>query len=73
MRKVFTELDPVLVLLLVVVDVGVEGLSANTSDFIGVIAAATIIIAAKVVVSFVARSFIIYINKLYGLVKYYCY
>jgi hypothetical protein len=61
MRKVFTELvlDPAPVLLFVFV----EALCANTSDFIGVIAAATIIITAKVIANFIACCFIIYVNK----------
>ena len=64
MRKVFTELDPVLVSLFVFVD---KTLCANTGGFIGVIAAATIIIAAKVIVSFVVRCFIIYQKWRYDL------
>lgn len=56
MRKVFTELDLLSVLVFVV-----EALCANTGDFIGVIAAATIItvITDKVIVSFVVCCFII--------------
>jgi membrane protein YdbS with pleckstrin-like domain len=58
MRKVFTELDSV---------------CANTSGFIGVIAAATIIIAVKVIVSFVVCCFIIYQKWRYDFAEYYCY
>jgi hypothetical protein len=59
-RKVFTESDPV---------------CANTSGFIGVIAAATITMAAKVMISLivVCRFVIMYIPKMfYDLAEYYC-
>jgi hypothetical protein len=61
MRKVFTKLDPVLASLF---SIDVEALCANTSGFIGVIAAAAIIIAAKVIISFVVCRFIIYMPKM---------
>ena len=57
--------DPVAVLLF-------EALCANTSDIIGVIATATIIIAAKGIVIFVDCCFDIIIIG-YNLVEYYCY